>query len=557
VLRDAYLWIEKLRGPKRKRDDVHFTEYNSSSNVPATKRPDESAPVGEVSSCSSILHANEQQKSEKNLESFSKRLRNRSPSYIEHVYSVVRLSLSDSYRSSTSLEGVASWRSSWMSISSAGSRSSKAETTQLPLQSSEEQPQQGLTESGRRIFYRVTAPLLKGEREIWNEIIDEAQFLPVPDSRPVNTYSDLSDQYCPGQLDPFDNSCSHCGFAIGWHHWPPDNGGRNETDPLGNTKLHYAAVSSRATLDLIRSLIDNGVDVRARNSSGETFMHVLKTKQFIRGRNMPKYIALLKVLSNLDFPFSQRDLHGRTVAHLLSKDGWIFCFEGRQFSYSRLLEVLQILNTDMDALDNHGFKVGDEILHSAERYAKKHNLDISRDMSQIKELLARYRRPGLLKLSFRETLAIRDWTPAMWVRWLQEANLITWIDTHGDTPLIALLKNRRTEDQQSALSEMIPELVKLGVDVNMHDRKGHTALAVAAIRGSKLFVQALLDSGASINSINYHGTDIVSMATLRMRMARREGKTQCYARILSCVNLLVDSGGRKESALPQLHIPRL
>jgi len=122
--------------------------------------------------------------------------------------------------------------------------------------------------------------------------------------------------------------------------------------------------------------------------------------------------------------------------------------------------------------------------------------------------------------------------------------LITWIDIYGDTPLTALLRNRRTEDQQWEINGMIPELVKLGVDVNMRDRKGHTALAIAAIRGSMPFVQALLDSGASINSINYRGKDIISMASWRMRMAKQEGKTQCYARILSCVNLLIDNGGR-------------
>jgi hypothetical protein len=87
---------------------------------------------------------------------------------------------------------------------------------------------------------------------------------------------------------------------------------------------------------------------------------------------------------------------------------------------------------------------------------------------------------------------------------------------------------------------MIPELVKLGADINMRDRKGHTAIAIAAIRGSLSCVQALLDSGASIDVMNYQGRDIASIASRRMKMAKQEGKTQCYARILACVNLLMD-----------------
>ncbi|KAE9371125.1 hypothetical protein N431DRAFT_425799 [Stipitochalara longipes BDJ] len=138
-------------------------------------------------------------------------------------------------------------------------------------------------------------------------------------------------------------------------------------------------------------------------------------------------------------------------------------------------------------------------------------------------------------------MAKPDWTPRTWIKWLQEANLIDWIDIHGDTPLTALLKNRRSEDQQAALAKMIPKLVQLGVDVDMRDRKGHTAIAIAAIRGSLSCVQALIDAGASVNVVNYNGRDIVSMASWRMKMAKQEGKTQCYARILACANLIMDT----------------
>ena len=90
------------------------------------------------------------------------------------------------------------------------------------------------------------------------------------------------------------------------------------------------------------------------------------------------------------------------------------------------------------------------------------------------------------------------------------------------------------------LCKMIPKLVRLGVDINMRDRKGHTAIAIAAIRGSLSCVQALVASGASIDITNYQGKDITTIASWRMKMAKQEGKTQCYAKILACVNFLMD-----------------
>ena len=70
------------------------------------------------------------------------------------------------------------------------------------------------------------------------------------------------------------------------------------------------------------------------------------------------------------------------------------------------------------------------------------------------------------------------------------------------------------------------------MDSNGRDRKGHTAVAIAAIRGSLSCLQALVALGASIDIINYQGRDIATIASSRMKMAKQEGKTQCYAKIL-------------------------
>jgi hypothetical protein len=404
------------------------------------------------------------------------------------------------------------------------SKSTNRGFVQTPVQSLDEQPRQGLLYSSRKMFYKVAGPLVKGERDIWNEIVNESQLLPVPESRPE--YPETG------------------GYLFGLCHI---NDNYQDIDSLGNTKLHYAAALSGASLALttIPLLVNQGVDVAARNRSGQTFMHVLNTKEFIEGQGIRCYIELLGCLSILNFPLSQRDFHGRTIAHLLCKAGILFAHGVADSSISEMHEIMQILDTDMNTLDNHGFNVGDELLQSTKN-VKWNHLDIL-DNAQVRGLTRAVDcgRSDRLQANFRESLTKPDWTPEMWTQWLQKDRLIDWIDIHGDTPLTALLKNRRSEEQQAALATMIPKLVKLGVEVNMRDRKGHTAIAIAAIRGSLSCVQALLDSGASVDVVNYNGRDIVSIAASRMKMAKQEGKTQCYASILACANLIMDIKSRE------------
>lgn len=154
---------------------------------------------------------------------------------------------------------------------------------------------------------------------------------------------------------------------------------------------------------------------------------------------------------------------------------------------------MQILDTDMNTLDNHGFNVGDELLQSTKNVKWIH-LDILPNALWVRGLTRAVDcgRSDRVQANFRESLTKPDWTPEIWMQWLLKDRLIDWIDIHGDTPLTALLKNQRSEEQQAALATMIPRLVRLGVEVNMRDRKGHTAIAIAAIRAryhaSKLYL---------------------------------------------------------------------
>lgn len=558
-LPNSYISIDKLRILSRRNwQDLETDEVGLSGvhTAPISRRGEREEINEAASTRSTILWKMGKPKLEDDIQHLAASLRKRSWSYVELVQSAIRLSMSNSYRSSFSLGHTLSSRSSWMSLRRhdsmslhSDSGSVKSAATRLDVQGPMQQARKEIIQSGKKIFYDVTHPLSRGEREIWNQLIDEDHVLPARTTYPVSCCQDDLDRACPGVIDNFDNSCSCCGYAIGWYHWHPDNRLGTTTDKSGNTTLHHAANSGIATLALLTVLIDNCADMGARNDSGETFMHILKTKEFIQSEGMSDYFQLLKFLSKREFPFSQRDFHGRNIAHRIAQDAWIFCFENfgeRKFEQRNLRSVLDLLNVHMDALDNHGFNAGDEIIHSAKTYAKQHGLKItSLDIEVTKMWCFHHKYPARPKISFRSIIAELEWKPDVWSQRLQKSDLLSWIDMHGDTALTALLKHCKNEDQLSTLGEVITELVELGAEVNMRDRKGYTALAIAVIRGSLSSVQALLDCGADMESKNYRGEDISSVASLRMKRAKREGKSECYARILSCLNMLADYREKK------------
>lgn len=49
-------------------------------------------------------------------------------------------------------------------------------------------------------------------------------------------------------------------------------------------------------------------------------------------------------------------------------------------------------------------------------------------------------------------------------------------------------------------ADMIPALVRAGVDLDAHDPKGHTALILASYHGSLATTQALIDAGARVDA---------------------------------------------------------
>lgn len=494
------------------------------------------------------------------LKSLTSRLSTSSSSYIYHIHNVMRLSFS-SY--SNSLNTSLSWRSSW---TSATTKSSKRPEL-------------------RDGFSILPSRLLKSEQEVWNEIIDDSQFDVTTSlaARPAYLSIAPSQRSCciyDASRKPEDHFCKKCGSSC-FHALAA--GAQlsdtwlvtglcpcfrmvdiNDKDNFGNTLLHYAAASGFATRQSLVDAISKGVDILAKNTSGETFMHVLKIDEFVGGRTSAgifDYLLLVRYLELFRFPFSGRDCHGRTIAHIHLKYSWLVEAGSDKVAYTHLLEILKILKPELETLDNLGNRLGDQLAGWSDNITWpdipwedilwqdmpwNESSPSGSDGTLSVFLSTRCRNQIDHDVIFRQEICSDTWKFEAWPERLRSSDLITWVDVHGDTPLTAILKMWRNNEQELQLMDIVHQLIDLGMDVNMRDRKGYTALAIATIRGSHPCVATLLASGAMPNSRDYRGFGIIHVATKRMQRAKRQRKDICYARILSCITLLTDHGGLSE-----------
>ena len=416
-----------------------------------------------------------------------------------------------------------------------------------------------------------SSSITKTERELWNEIIDDTDMPPPP--RP--TYNDISPSKrpcCDPYLSTYDEMCSKCGWHISLddsQSLPPLH--IYKSDYFGNTALHFAARSPKPNLESILHMIDGGANCNALNTSDQTFMHVLDEKTLDPAKKGSDYLRLLHKLQSRNFPFSHQDCHGRTLAHTLSPNVLA------RMASSSLSAILLIWNINLNCVDNSGVDLGRGLQISVESLPA--DAEAPHWFEQTEAIIKTHRKRSTANISFRQNLmnqilsktesklrpaSLR--TPrhqlavAMWLHWVAQEDLISWIDVHGDTPLTALLKMWPSDMQDEfSLEHGVLQLTRKNPSlVSMRDRKGHTPLAIAAVRGSEQSMRFLLDSGANFNNRNYRGKGIIAQASERMELAKKKGVNRTYARILTCVNLLLDKGAElnptefDEFLLPEL-----
>jgi len=110
----------------------------------------------------------------------------------------------------------------------------------------------------------------------------------------------------------------------------------SERDRFGNTPLHFAAANGKSgILHLVKCLIEEDLNLGMRNSSGETFMHVMNPAQF---NAINEIIELLQLLAKRDFPFLHRDNHDQSTS-----DVFFMAVNPNKFSYEHLAIIVSHL----------------------------------------------------------------------------------------------------------------------------------------------------------------------------------------------------------------------
>ncbi|KUJ23873.1 ankyrin [Mollisia scopiformis] len=254
-----------------------------------------------------------------------------------------------------------------------------------------------------------------------------------------------------------------------------------DVDKFGNTPLHHAAAVGNLS-GIVRFLETYGKVSKtqsfSRNTSGETFMHVLRLS---KSEDFDKFLDLLRLVDShtSTFSFSMIDYHGRTVtrAFLSYAADWM-------------------VDADKVCQAQHILEPSDPEIPSF----------VLRNIEMGKKV--------------------------------RVGDRIMPADAYSETPFLVALRSW-TEQLHFRI---LLQKVRNDFDLHVRDSHGHTPLAVAASLGIYDGVDYLLKRGANPNSRSYRGTSVVAHATTHMWKAQKDGHTALYAKILSCVVLLVDHG---------------
>jgi ankyrin repeat protein len=377
--------------------------------------------------------------------------------------------------------------------------------------------------SSDRMSKTSEVPVSHREFLSWNELVDESK-LATATSRQHPDYEAASLRNRPC-CEFFENDtykrtlCNVCGFSE-MHHLArislSDDGDSIDSrvlDRFGNIPLHHAAAAGNTARVL--QLMCSAAQIRAQNTSGETFLHVFHLDSPER---FPEYIEVLNKASNLSFPFFTRDYSGRTVVSRIDQAMDIWGIDSRLRT-----EVSRIL-TSVDTTTSS-----------------------SRNGLNFKHILDGSGLPGAgkkVKEQKKPTFGLNQLKDALLHPKLRRAKPVepnnNNLDANGDTKLISTLKRWPEKPLPRAQLEYLIQRS----DIHMRDERGYTALAIAARHGLREAVWLLLKYGANPNTRSHEKTSVLEHAATHLARAQKENNDQLYARILSCIVLLTDHGAK-------------
>ncbi|KAK3293549.1 uncharacterized protein B0H64DRAFT_465935 [Chaetomium fimeti] len=118
-------------------------------------------------------------------------------------------------------------------------------------------------------------------------------------------------------------------------------------------------------------------------------------------------------------------------------------------------------------------------------------------------------------------------------------------DRRGYTPLMAFVEHVSDDqdDKARTLQAILETLVRAGAAVEARNRRGETALLMAARLGRKVALATLLECGANVHARDVDGRGVLEVLDAEVRGDRARKEVGLYARLEACRVLLT---GRRE-----------
>jgi ankyrin repeat protein len=494
-----------------------------------------------------------------------------SQSYLEHISSVLQYSSPSSLGSSLLS---ATQTNSWMS----GQWSMNKESPNSTF------PAVGTSFSEESVVASdpTSSRLPKNQQTIWDELVDESMLsLPInlivrPD---YNFLSHADRECCTSSLifewQDFQGVCATCGYTKAhrlqfydiaeclrvnrspWQYAHENYLGVR--DHFDNTPLHCAAAAGH--IHILEYFVTLAGDrILGRNTSGETFAHLLCVKD-------EKVNDLVKLLRGLQSVFGERwfstcrDYHGRTIIHKLLQHG-----PDQMFDPKVLVQLFESKSLDLQAADNFGVTLRGIL---TTRLESRHDpwlqeFEQSRVLFSIYDKgiptvgstgqIHNFQKRGRPCKTFGEIFS--SWPMPSYdaqnlalTKMIGAGMEVNWVDVEGETALISIIKHWTDANSELELRLIVFRLVALGAEIHMRDRSGNTAIAAAAARGFRAVMTLLLDQGANIHNRNYAGLGILTQASRWKKAAKVEKDETLYARIWSCLLLLIDRGAKHDPTI--------
>jgi ankyrin repeat protein len=470
-----------------------------------------------------------------------------------------------------SYSSTGSWSSSWSSSMSCVSPQKSIESSSIgaarPLDIYDRKPDEWYA------LQDIPKQLSNREQMVWDELIDDSHLMATSPDPPVYHHTSLVKRSCcklklgtePIGLEAESGGgvpCRLCGFALA-HLWATQSlwcsidsrnvsrGDVNKRDNFNNTPLHFFAASGNATFSGLVSMFGLGANVHVKNTSGETFMHVLNLASFDHAHALEDYLRLVRQLLDMGFNFQQRDYHGRTIPHVFFKSstGLLSNWRDLKALWTSIMKIFALMEIDISDFDSSCNSIltifrewliaGGYILqldplfsHFKISSQMEPNIDYA-SQSSFSALLQRYGSALYQKNNTEDPIQ-------------EFVDLATDIDAKGDTPLIAILKIWPDNVNVMLLKDLIQRFIEGGAEIHMRDKEGDTVLTIACRRGLRTAATALLKLGANVHVRNHKGQGILSQSKTCLWKANFKGDDKAYAGILSCMNAITDAGAKRK-----------